>query len=190
MITKDQIKQVMPKITAENLEKFYEPLNAALEKWEINTPRRIAMFLAQLAHESGSFRYVKELASGEAYEGRKDLGNIEVGDGVKYKGRGLIQITGRRNYADYFTSVGLPVTSDPTLLEGALHAVNSAGWFWKTRKLNIIAESPDITVYKHKDKVYGPFGPFEYITLRINGGFNGMDDRLKYYANAKKAFGL
>lgn len=187
LITKPQLQAIMPRITAENLEKFFEPINEAMQTWDITTHRRIAMFLAQIAHESGSFRYVRELADGTAYEGRKDLGNIEAGDGPKYKGRGLIQITGRRNYADYFASVGLPVTSDPLLLEGAVHATNSAGWFWAMRKLNDIADQPDTWVRGWKGT---ECDPFKWITLRINGGFNGYEDRLKYYNNAKATLGL
>lgn len=187
MISKDQLLSIMPSVTVANLEKFLQPLNEAMEKWEINTPRRQAMFLAQLAHESGSFRYVRELADGKAYEGRKDLGNIQEGDGPKYKGRGLIQITGRSNYEKYFASVGLPATSDPLLLEGAVHATNSAGWFWSMRKLNLIADKPDDWTGEYRDKKYDPF---HYITLKINGGQNGIEDRLRYYANAKIALGL
>lgn len=187
MISKEQLLSIMPSVTVANLEKFLQPLNEAMEKWEINTPRRQAMFLAQLAHESGSFRYVRELADGKAYEGRKDLGNIQTGDGPKYKGRGLIQITGRSNYEKYFASVGLPATSDPTLLEGAVHATNSAGWFWKTRGLNEIADAPDGSVFTRKGINYDSF---HWVTLKINGGLNGIADRQRHYQNAKIALGL
>src|SRR6478736_7421705 len=97
-LTKDDLKRIMPLASASALDRFCEPINSTLPKYLINTPTRIAAFLAQIAHESGQFRYVKELASGEAYEGRKDLGNTQPGDGKKFKGRGLIQITGRNNY--------------------------------------------------------------------------------------------
>lgn len=187
MISKSTLQAIMPRITAENLEKFYEPINEAMVKWEINTPRRMAMFLAQLAHESGSFRYVRELANGTAYEGRNDLGNIHPGDGPKYKGRGLIQITGRVNYENYFASVGLPASSDPLLLEGALHASNSAGWFWNMRGLNEIADHPDDWQKEWRGNMYDCF---EWVTLKINGGQNGIADRRRYYENAKKALGI
>jgi putative chitinase len=172
MITRDQLKAIMP--LSKNIDVFLEPLNQALEKYEINTPKRIACFLAQLAHESGSLKWVKELATGEAYEGRKDLGNIYVGDGVKFKGRGLIQITGRANYQSLGKYLGVDLIANPELLEQPLYAALSAGWFWSTKKLNQLADVMD----------------FEKITKRINGGLNGYTDRLKYLENAKNALSV
>ena len=96
---------------------FCEPLNNAMEKYSINTLLREAAFLAQVGHESGRLFYVKEIASGKAYEGRKDLGNTKVGDGVKFKGRGLIQITGRTNYKQCGTDLKLDLLTHPELLE-------------------------------------------------------------------------
>lgn len=162
MITSDQLKAIMP--LSKNIDVFLEPLQRTLEKYQINTPKRIACFLAQIAHESGSLRYVKELASGEAYEGRKDLGNIYVGDGVKFKGRGLIQITGRANYEALGKYLGVDLIAKPELLEQPLYAALSAGWFWDKRKLNALADIMN----------------FEKITRLINGGLNGYEDRLKY----------
>lgn len=172
MITRDQLKAIMP--LSKNIDVFLEPLQKTLEKYQINTPQRIACFLAQIAHESGSLRYVKEIASGEAYEGRKDLGNIYVGDGVKFKGRGLIQITGRANYEALGKHLGVDLIAKPELLEQPLYAALSAGWFWDKRKLNALA---DIT-------------NFEKITRLINGGLNGYEDRLKYLETAKKVLNV
>jgi putative chitinase len=97
MITEQQLRAIMP-FGAKRGVQYLAPLAAAMAEFEINTPARQAAFIAQLAHESGEFRYVRELASGDASEGRKDLGNTEPGDGVRFRGRGLIQITGRANY--------------------------------------------------------------------------------------------
>ncbi len=170
MITKEQLKAIMPAATQANIDRFIDPINRTLEHYSINTSKRIACFLAQLAHESGSLKWVKELATGEAYEGRKDLGNIYVGDGVKFKGRGLIQITGRANYQALGKYIGVDLIAKPELLEQPLYAAFSAGWFWNTKKLNVLADVMD----------------FEKITKRINGGLNGYADRLKYLENTKK----
>lgn len=185
----------MPKITVENLERFFGPLNEAMMKWGINTPIRQAMFLAQVAHESGSLRYTLEIASGEQYEGRKDLGNVNPGDGIKFKGRGLIQITGRANYELYFKATGLPTNSDPVLLEGPVYASDSAGWFWTgLRNLSAVADQPGTwrrdRVDKKTGKVIATYDPFQWITYRINGGQNGITDRVRYFHNAKAAFGI
>lgn len=174
MISKEQLHSIMPHATAENLEKFTQPLNETMEKYQINTPQRISCFLAQLAHESGCLKYVRELADGKAYEGRKDLGNSESGDGVKFKGRGLIQITGKINYAALSKEFGQDFLQHPELLEGPVWATMSAGWFWSTRKLNEFADMM----------------AFERITKRINGGLNGYADRLKYLELAKKTFNI
>lgn len=157
------------------VDKFVPYLNGAMEHYQINTPARVAAFLAQLAHESGGFRYVRELASGRAYEGRKDLGNIYAGDGVRFKGRGLIQITGRANYqrlANDLQLVGL--LQNPHWLESDKWAVWSAGWFWDKTGLNTLADE----------------GLFKQITRKINGGYNGLEDRYKYYERAKKVLGV
>lgn len=95
MITKEQLREIMPYASEANIDKYLPHLNDTMMSFNIDTPLRQAHFLAQLGHESGSLRYVREIASGEAYEGRKDLGNVCPGDGVKFKGRGLIQLTGR-----------------------------------------------------------------------------------------------
>lgn len=172
MITRDQLKAIMP--LSKNIDVFLEPLQRTLEKYEINTPKRIACFLAQIAHESGSLKYVKELASGQAYEGRKDLGNVYVGDGVKFKGRGLIQITGRANYEALGNYLDTDLIAKPELLEEPLYAALSAGWFWDKRKLNELADRMN----------------FEKITRLINGGLNGYADRLKYLEAAKKVLNV
>ena len=116
MITGAQLQSIMPFAKA-RIPSFVAPLNAAMYEFHINSPLRQAAFIAQIAHESGELRYVKEIASGAAYEGRKDLGNTQPGDGMKFKGRGLIQITGRNNYHECGKALGVDLITNPVLLE-------------------------------------------------------------------------
>jgi putative chitinase len=146
-----KLAAIMPNASSANIAKYYKHLVAEMALRSINTPLRRVHFLAQLAHESGSFVYAEELASGEDYEGRKDLGNTEAGDGKRFKGRGLIQLTGRANYVAYGKAIGVD------------------GWFWETKKLNAVADTDD--VYK--------------VTRIVNGGVNGLEDRMKYLQRAR-----
>ena len=175
MITLEDLRAICPQAASGRLVLFLEALNDAMDEFGIseNVERETA-FIAQIAHESGQFRYVRELASGAAYEGRRDLGNTEAGDGVRYKGRGLIQITGRANVAACSTALfGYPskLLTEPELLEQPGYACRSAAWFWSTHGLNELAD----------------IGDFLHITRRINGGTNGYPDRLAYYERAKEA---
>ena len=171
MITLDDLAAICKHSKRDRLELFVEPLNATMNEFGISeNPARETHFLAQICHESGCFRYVEELASGEAYEGRADLGNTEAGDGVRYKGRGLIQITGRANYKACGDALGHDFIADPEALEQPLFACRSAGWFWDSRHLNEYADKGDIRA----------------ITKRINGGLNGFSDRQSYLALAQE----
>lgn len=171
-MTLEDLQQIIPNAGTKAIV-FHGPLVAAMSEFEINTPTREAAFIAQIAHESGSFRYVRELASGAAYEGRADLGNTEPGDGPYFRGRGLIQITGRANYAKCGEELGLPLLENPELLEQPINAARSAAWFWETHGLNDLAD----------------VGDFIRITKRINGGTNGLADRQAFYARAKQVLG-
>lgn len=173
-VTLDQLAQLCRASTKgrARLTPIVEPLNAAMTEFEINTPRRTAAFLAQIAHESGSFIYVREIASGDAYEGRADLGNTEPGDGRRFRGRGWIQITGRSNYRDCGAALGVDLVGSPELLERYGLASRSAGWFWKTKGLNELADVED----------------FRKITLRINGGLTHYGERVLMWARAKEIF--
>jgi len=150
-----------------------DPISAAMALWGIDTPSRQAMFTAQIGHESGRLVYVKELwgptLAQRGYEGRKDLGNTQPGDGELFMGRGLIQITGRANYAMAGAALDLPLTAQPALLEQPDNAALSAAWYWSTKGLNALADA----------------GDFEKITRRINGGLNGLADRQALLALAK-----
>jgi len=166
-ITKEQLSKIYPFAKA-RVDIFLDPLNKTMDRYQINTRLRIAAFLAQVGHESGQLKYVKELASGSAYEGRADLGNINLGDGIRYKGRGLIQITGRANYAQIQKELGIDCVNKPELLESSDNACLTAGWFWNSRMLNDFADKQD----------------FIKITKKINGGVNGLQDRQEIYDRA------
>lgn len=167
-MTKDQLRQIAKFASSKNIELFYPHLEKWMPHFGISGKQREAAFIAQIIHESGSFRYVKELASGQAYEGRKDLGNIMPGDGPRYKGRGLIQITGRHNYEEISKALSQDFINNPELLEQPENAVQSACWWWTTHGLNPIADA----------------GDFVKITKRINGGINGLKDRQEHYQRA------
>ena len=153
---------------------FVPVLNTAMNRYQIVGAKRVAAFIAQIGHESGQLKYVKEIwgptAAQTRYEGRADLGNTQLGDGSKYRGRGLIQITGRANYKACGVALGLDLVNQPELLEKPQHACMSAAWFWATKGLSTLADE----------------GKFETITRRINGGLNGLAERQMLYARALK----
>ena len=170
MITKQQLKQIAPNAKDEILDPLVGYLNVYLPKYEVNTYLRICHFLAQAAHEAASFRTLREYASGSAYEGRKDLGNVKPGDGVRYKGRGIFQLTGRANYKRIGELIKMDLENNPELAASPEVSVLTALEYWKSRNLTIYADRDDV----------------ETITRRINGGLNGFDDRKKYLARAKQ----
>ena len=175
-ITLQQLRKAMPQATLANCQRFLQPINDAMDIYDINTPLRQAHFLCQIAWESGQLMYTKEIASGEKYEGRKDLGNTQPGDGVRFKGRGLIQVTGRTNYRKYGWAIGIDMEKPNNweLLEQPKYAADSAGWFWKSRHLNDRADRDEHTA----------------ITRIINGSTSTAQRRLPYLRNAKIALGL
>lgn len=173
-LTVEQLRQIMPHLGPRKAAAHLPFLNAAMVEFEINTPARAAAFLAQLAHESGELRYFEEIASGEAYEGRRDLGNTQEGDGKRFKGRGPIQLTGRANYRECGEALGLDLVKNPNQVATKEVGYRAAGWFWQEKKLNAFADEKE----------------FDEITRRVNGGFNGKASRDAYYAKAKKALGV
>jgi putative chitinase len=171
-LTVEKLRIIMTTASASRVAEFFQPIVDVLNRYKINTPLRIAHFLAQIAHESGCLVYTEEFASGAAYEGRKDLGNTKPGDGKLFKGRGLIQLTGRANYRQYglachrdFEGTDAPgqVGTDPDL------SVDVAGWFWSSRNLNDQADADNV----------------KEVTRLINGGANGLADRMAYLERAK-----
>jgi putative chitinase len=170
-ITQQRLLQILPNAGAK-AGVFAPVLNTAMQRFQIVGAKRVAAFIAQIGHESGQLVYVREIwgptSAQKGYEGRADLGNTVAGDGFKYRGRGLIQITGRANYAACGEALGLDLISQPELLEQPQYACLSAAWFWATKGLNTLADA---------DK-------FETITRRINGGLNGQAERLKLWAKA------
>ncbi|MBD8090987.1 glycoside hydrolase family 19 protein [Pseudomonas fluorescens] len=172
-ITEQQLLQILPN-AGRNAGVFVPVLNTAMGRYGVVGNLRVSAFIAQVGHESGQLRYVREIwgptVQQLGYEGRADLGNTVKGDGSKFRGRGLIQITGRANYAACGEALGLDLINQPELLEQPQHAAMSAAWFWSTRGLNTLADQKD----------------FAKITRRINGGLTGQDDRLALYDRALK----
>lgn len=166
-----------------------EWMNRLCPEYEIDSPQELSHFLAQACHETDHFRTLREYASGKAYEGRADLGNKQPGDGVRFKGRGIFQTTGRANYLQLGVRKGQRdlFVNSPELLEQAEYAVWSACEYWRTRGLNDIANQPDGAVLKKKYR--GGLidsSPVEYISITINGGLNGLAERRKFYAVASQ----
>lgn len=173
LITPAQLVELYgcPYVRAAN---FAPYLNDAMWAEGIVTPIRIRAFLAQIGHESGRLRYTREIwgdtPAQRRYEGRADLGNTEPGDGRRYMGRGLIQITGRANYQRVTDALGEDFVSYPALLETPKWAALSAGWYWGAHDLNALADAGDMRT----------------LTRRINGGWNGLDDRMALYQTAQE----
>ncbi len=181
LITYTQLRMAMPHATPMRCEEFLDSLNSSMTRYGITTPMRIAHFLAQIAWESGSLRYTEEIASGAAYDTGKlaqRLGNTpeKDGDGQRFKGRGLIQLTGKANYTSYGNAVGMDFTSDDRwlLLKEPHWACDSAGWFWRTHGLNELADRDEFTK----------------ITRIINGSTKTVKKRLPYLGDAKRALNL
>lgn len=143
--------------------------NTVSEYGLLDNSLRLAHFIAQLGHESDGFNAMEEYASGAAYEGRRDLGNTQPGDGRRYKGRGPIQITGRANYRTYGRRIGINIEKYPELASNPCIGMRLALEYWKAKGLNALADADDLLK----------------ITKRINGGTNGLADRRRRLALAK-----
>jgi predicted chitinase/LysM repeat protein len=172
-VSLQQLRSIMPNLSEAKAKAYLPHLNNAMQEAGITTPKRQAAFLAQLAHESAEFRYMEEIASGSAYEGRRDLGNTQPGDGVRFKGRGPIQLTGRSNYRAAGKALGIDLENNPKRAADPDVGFRTAAWYWNSRNLNQYADS----------------GNFRELTRRINGGYNGLADRQKYYQRALNVLG-
>lgn len=178
-LTLDQLNKIFPAgAKAGRNAKFLDGINTTIERSNLSTVNRVAGFLSQIGVESEEFLYVKELGN-NAYLSKYDTGSLAKrlgntpeadGDGQKYRGRGLIQVTGHDNYRDCGKALGLDLLNNPELLEQPLYAVESAGWYWDSRKINAACDADDIV----------------RITKLVNGGTNGLDRRKAYYAKAKQ----
>jgi putative chitinase len=201
-LTVSQLKQMVPGIT--HADHWIEAFDQLLPDYEINTPKRIAAFIAQCAHESGGFRFLKENLNYKAeslmktfpkyfsdkdtanayakqpvkianrvYASRMGNGDEASGDGYRYCGRGLIQLTGKTNYDWFAASLEISATEASEYLETFEGAAQSACWFWESNNLNVEADAGDI----------------KKMTKKINGGYIGLDDRIKHYEHALHILG-
>ena len=176
-MTSDQLLEIMPG-AGQQIPQFVDPLNAAMEEFEISTAQRQAAFIAQIAYESGQLMWLREIWGPtkiqRTYEPPSEkatkLGNTQRGDGYRYRGRGLIQITGRANYRACGAALGVDLEKDPDQLAAPIPACRSAAWFWKLHGLNELADA----------------GDFKTITIRISGGLTGETDRLAFYSRAQE----
>lgn len=202
ILTKEQLAQIIP--GNPYLDYWYSALSQCLPDYDINSPRRVAAFLAQCAHESGNFRTLKEnlnyraeslmrvwpryfpdiatakryahnqeMIANRAYANRMGNGPEESGDGWRYCGRGLIQLTGKTNYQSFADSIESNIEDMPAYLATFEGAVQSACWFWESNSLNQWADAEDMVT----------------LTKKINGGTLGLDDRIKHYNHAKHILG-
>lgn len=206
VLTKEQLNELIPKNPYLNY--WHDALSKLLPDYGIDTPRRIAAFVAQCSHESGNFRTIKEnlnyrwqtlrklfpkyfptdelaqryasmsnkqeAIANRIYANRMGNGPEESGDGFRYRGRGLIQLTGKENYSWFAASLEIPVEEAAEYLETFEGAAQSACWFWETNNLNRWADTGDMLT----------------LTKRINGGTIGLDDRIKHYKHALHVLGV
>jgi putative chitinase len=205
ILTKSFLQEVIPSAHESDIDKLLSPLQREMDKSQINTPLRISHFIAQVAHESGSLRFVEENLNYSAkallavfgrhfnrisaercarkpeeianivYANRMGNGNTDSGDGWNFRGRGLIQLTGRDNYTKLSKAYGEDYVDNPDrVARDSDCAVQAACWFWTENGLNEYADKDDVKA----------------ITRRINGGYNGLEQREEFLARAKRYFGL
>lgn len=206
MITKEQLSLSIPGILQVNLDKYYSHLCDTMTKYGILSPLRQASFISQVAHESNKFTAVvenlnysaegllrifakyfnsdqaktyarkPELIANRVYANRLGNKDEKSGDGWKNRGRGLIQVTGADNIAAFDKAVEAngAIITNPSLIEQPHYATLSAGWFWDMKKLNLVADT----------------GNNKLVSFKVNGGYNGLEERMKYYDLAKKALGI
>jgi predicted chitinase len=185
VISDEQLRAIMPHVPAPKRPTYFPFLQAAMTEFEIDRPAREAAFIAQLAHESGELRFMEEIWGPTAAQRRYEppstlatkLGNTETGDGKRFKGRGPIQITGRANYKRFGDLLGLDLVADPPRAAAPDVAFRVAGLFWSKKGLNALADLATAESFRE-------------ITRRINGGFNGLADRQRFYEVARTVLGV
>src|SRR6185503_2855142 len=181
MLTSEQLQSIMPRLSAARNSELLPFLRSAMAEFAIEAPARAAAFLAQLAHESGQFRYMEEIWGPTDAQRRYEpvttlsqrLGNVERGDGRRFKGRGPIQLTGRANYQRFGAVLGLDLVAEPERAATPPVAFRIAGLFWQRNGLNELADQATADAFKQ-------------ITRRINGGVNGLAERERFYAQARR----
>src|SRR5262245_5085907 len=185
MVTAEQLQSIMPRLRPEKNAELLPFLTSAMAEFAIEAPARAAAFLAQLAHESGHFRFMEEIWGPTPAQNRYEpvttlsaaLGNTNAGDGKLFKGRGPIQLTGRSNYKRFGDLLAVDLVADPPRAAMPDVAFRVAGLFWSKKGLNELADG-------------GTADAFKEITRRINGGFNGLTEREKFYARACEVLGV
>lgn len=183
MITESMVRQAFPNLTNKDAATFADAFRQWFPVYGITNPRRVSAFIAQVGHESGSLRHLVEIWGPTPQQRKYEppnrlaniLGNAQPGDGRRFRGRGLIQITGRHNYSQISRAFSINFLDNPDLLAEPNMAVRSACWWWSSRNLNDIADLDTVDAFRR-------------ITRIINGGFNGWDDRLKRWEAARKIF--
>jgi putative chitinase len=185
-ITAEELMQIIPGLSEEKAAEVVATRNPAMAWAGVDTPERIAAFIAQIAHETGGFKWARELGRDsyfDRYEGRIDLGNTEPGDGLRFKGRGDIQITGRGNYYRAGADLNLDLVNNPELAESPELAGYIAAWFWLTGGTSLEHHrTPDCNDMADR-------GDFRAITKRINGGYNGLAARMRYWERSREVLG-
>jgi predicted chitinase len=185
MVTTQQLKSIMPRLSDTRSSDLLPLLTTAMTEFAIDTPARAAAFLAQLAHESGQFRFMEEIWGPTDAQRRYEpvtklsqaLGNTEAGDGRRFKGRGPIQLTGRANYHRFGTLLAVDLLAAPERASTPEVGFRIAGLFWSKKGLNQLADLATAEAFKE-------------ITRRINGGTNGLADRQSFYATARTSLGV
>src|SRR5688500_11011639 len=184
-MTTEQLRAIMPRLSDQRNGELLPFLSAAMAEFGIQTPRRAAAFVAQLAHESGELRFMEEIWGPTDAQRRYEpltklsqaLGNTAAGDGRLFKGRGPIQLTGRANYRRFGNLLNVDLEADPPRAAKPDVAFRIAGLFWSRNGLNELADAATEDAFKE-------------ITKRINGGTNGLADRQKFYAAACQVLGV
>jgi putative chitinase len=191
IITPEQLYKIIPRASKSNIQKFIVPLNVTMKKFNITSPLQISAFISQIAIESGYLKYTKELGATSyfnKYEPTtkigKGLGNTQTGDGAKYRGRGLIQTTGRSNYMDLSKSLGTDFINTPELLETPMWASLSAGYWWfKNQKKKTSKMNANLAGCINNKDISG-------ITRAVNGGQNALTERAQAYKSALNILGV